>query len=145
MDPLLAPIHLPLQTPRRAIAVIHAVHALALAILVTAFPWHPALLALTAAMVCSWWVSWHSLRRAHGEVLSVLLQTNDEWVVTSRRTGPEPARLEPDYFLTPWLAVLGLRLRSGRRVGIVISAENAPAAAFRRLRVRLRHPALRRG
>ncbi len=101
--------------------------------------WASGVLALSVLASYLWLQTRYALLRHPLAVQSVTWGRGDEWQVRTRNGKDILARLAPDSFVRPWLAVLLLRPRSGgalRRV--VILPDTLDAEIFRQLRVRLR-------
>jgi hypothetical protein len=82
----------------------------------------------------------HQRRHRAHEPVAVLMADDARWYVTRRDGRVLRASLVGVPFVQPWLTVLRLRAGDGIVHNVTLLADNAPDAAWRRLRVRLRHP-----
>lgn len=135
-----APIHVELR-PSRLLTAFHGLtHGGALAALAYAtVPPVPALacaLVVMAHGVLLWRREW---REDHPrQVRRLVSLPGGAWEVVNGNAGAREARLLPGALVHPWLTVLAFKVAGETRPrGVVLTPDNAPGQAFRRLRVRL--------
>lgn len=72
-----------------------------------------------------------------GDAVARLIWRDERWEVVDRAGRVRSARLDAHAVVTPALVVLVLAVDTGRRTGVVISADRVDPVALRRLRARL--------
>lgn len=139
--PFQGPVYVTLRASACAPRIVVAVHVVAAVVLLVHWPAGGALFAVLVAVALS---GLHAAHSARGDAphapAALLLGTGDTWRVRLRSGAVLEARLVGEPFVTASLTVLALALDGGRARRVVLHADNCTADAFRRLRVRLRHP-----
>ena len=135
------PVYLALRPSALCARVLVAAHVLALAAVLVCYPTSLARTLLLLAITLNGAISLHQLLRPRADaVVAVLLGTYDAWQVSLADGRVLSARLARPPYVSVYLTALSLRVADGRVRHVLILPDNANADAFRRLRVRLRHP-----
>jgi hypothetical protein len=135
---LATPLRVPVRVSVRQVALLSLLHALTLAIVpLLVAPWF--INGCVAALVCVHaLISIGARTREHGGLSCVLLDAQGQWRIVLDDGGMEAARVLTPCLALPWLVVLRFSTESGRRPVAILTAGDTPAAALRRLCVRLR-------
>lgn len=139
MNPLTAPLHLPLVPSRRVAWAVTAAHLIAVGLAILGLPQRVPMLAFAGAILASLGHFYRHRARLHRDYVALLFHTDGALTVLTRTAGPQAARLAPERLVSAWLTVLVVET-GARRLHVALTVDNTEPARFRRLRVRLLHP-----
>jgi len=140
MEPLASPIQIPIVASPIVTTLIYGGHAVIMVILITAFPLSIRSVIAVCCVCVSLAVQSASQVDLAASVDAILLRSNGQWSIVTRRGEVLAARLARSAFISPWLVILFLKSRGRRTAHIVLTCDNTNRDALRRLRVRLRVP-----
>ena len=136
-----APLVFRLRASRRLRRVVVASHLVPMTVVAMYLPYSAAVAGLICGLLLSLALYLRDQDTSRRREIVVLLRSNDEWVVSTQGEPGVPARLHDGAFVTPWLTILRFTTIDGHRVSATITSDNCDPTSFRRLRVRLSHPA----
>lgn len=140
MEPLASPIRIPIFPSPSIAKLVYGGHVLIALTFILVFPLNAYSIAAAFGVCLSLIIQHVSRRDLAARVDAIVLRSNGQWRVVSRRGEILKARLSGTTFVSPWLVILTLKPHGQRSAHIVLGRDNTMPDSFRRLRVRLRVP-----
>jgi len=141
MESFASPIRIPVIPATALHRWLVTGHIVTFAGLIWFFPFGPHAAALMLVVVASLVLEMRSVGRPNGRCKVLLLGRDDVWLLLTAGGERIRATLMPGFFVSTRLVILRLKPAGARPLHFVLTGANTPPGAFRRLRVRLRHPA----
>jgi hypothetical protein len=140
MEPLASPIHIPVIRSRNLTLAVYAGHALLALALGFAFTASVFQFLALAGLFGSLLLHRANQSKLESHASALLLRSSNEWDIITRDGVSIRATRVSGLFVSTSLVVFRLRIPSGVKLHVVLTADNTQRDAFRRLRVRLRMP-----
>lgn len=140
MEPLASPIHIPISSSRSISRLIIFGHLVVIVLLTIELDPGANLAIGITALTLSCYIQQHFALHLRRRVAAILLRTDGRWNVVSPDGAIVDVVSTKCLFVSPHLVVLRLLPVAQTAVHIVLTDDNTPVVAFRRLRVRLRFP-----
>ncbi|MDA0821560.1 MAG: hypothetical protein O3C28_03945 [Proteobacteria bacterium] len=140
MEPLASPIHIPIIRSRNLSVAVYAGHAIVASAVAFGFSVSAFQLLALSGLFVSFLLNYANQSKLERHACALLLRSSNEWEIITPAGACVRATRVSGLFVSAGLVVFRLRISNGVKLHVVLTADNTPSDAFRRLRVRLQMP-----
>ncbi len=140
MESFASPIRIPVIPATALHGWLVAGHIITFAGLFWFFPFGPHVASLMLVVAASLMLEIRSVGTPNGRCKVLLVSRDNVWSLVTPDGERIRATLLPGFFVSTRLAIVRLKPAGARPLHFVLTDANTPPGAFRRLRVRPRHP-----
>ena len=140
MEPLAAPIHIPIVPSPCLNRSVTVTYFIVIALMLIGLPWKPLSFILIAGVVASLIGQYRARRAIEARIEAVLWRSDGQWMMHTTTGDNLGAELRGGVFVSRWAISFVLKPQRQARVRIVLTQDNTDRDTYRRLCVRFRWP-----